>query len=74
MAKNKTERLSLSIDSTLKRQFDALCAIKGLSMSEINEELIKNWVEDNAPPGFFEMFEGSRSQSPSSKSQDSEKK
>ncbi|HEY9297615.1 MAG TPA: hypothetical protein VIQ31_14855, partial [Phormidium sp.] len=58
MPKKKTERLSLSIDSKLKRQFDAICAIKGLSMSEINESLISEWIQTNAPPGFFEMFDG----------------
>jgi antitoxin component of RelBE/YafQ-DinJ toxin-antitoxin module len=50
----RTERLNLTIDQTLKRQFDALCALRGLSMSEINQELIAQWVKENAPAGMLE--------------------
>ena len=50
----RTERLNLTIDQTLKRQFDAICALKGLSMSEINQKLIAHWVKENAPPGMIE--------------------
>jgi antitoxin component of RelBE/YafQ-DinJ toxin-antitoxin module len=50
----RTERLNLTIDQTLKRQFDAVCALKGLSMSEINQKLIAQWVKENAPPGMLE--------------------
>ncbi len=50
----RTERLNLTIDQTLKRQFDAVCALKGLSMSEINQQLIAQWVKENAPPGMLE--------------------
>lgn len=49
----RTERLNLTIDQTLKRQFDAICALRGLSMSEINQELIAKWVKENAPPGMI---------------------
>lgn len=52
----RTERLNLTIDQTLKRQFDAICALKGLSMSEINQKLIARWVEENAPPGMIEQL------------------
>ena len=52
MPKNK-ERLNLILDQTLKRQFDAICALKGLSMSDIAHQVIKEWVEKNAPPGFL---------------------
>ena len=52
--KSRTERLNISIDQTLKRQFDAVCALKGLSMSDIANNLIKGWVGENAPPGLLE--------------------
>jgi antitoxin component of RelBE/YafQ-DinJ toxin-antitoxin module len=54
MPSKKVERLNLSIDQTLKRQFDAICALKGLSMSDIAQEVIKKWVLENAPPGLLE--------------------
>ena len=54
MPRKKTERLNLSIDQTLKRQFDAVCALKGLSMSDIAQQLIREWVFKNAPPGLLE--------------------
>ncbi len=53
MSKKKTERLNLSLDQTLKRQFDAVCALKGLSMSDIAQQVIREWVEKNAPPSLL---------------------
>ncbi|HBL59577.1 MAG TPA: hypothetical protein DDZ80_14130 [Cyanobacteria bacterium UBA8803] len=57
MPRKKTERLNLSIDQTLKRQFDAVCALKGLSMSDIAQQVIREWVLKNAPPGLLEESE-----------------
>jgi antitoxin component of RelBE/YafQ-DinJ toxin-antitoxin module len=57
MPRKKTERLNLSIDQTLKRQFDAVCALKGLSMSDIAQQVIREWVFKNAPPGLLEESE-----------------
>lgn len=57
MPRKKTERLNLSIDQTLKRQFDATCALKGLSMSDIAQQVIREWVFKNAPPGLLEESE-----------------
>jgi antitoxin component of RelBE/YafQ-DinJ toxin-antitoxin module len=50
----QTERLNLAIDQTLKRQFYAICALRGLSMNEVNQELIAQCVKENAPPGLIE--------------------
>jgi antitoxin component of RelBE/YafQ-DinJ toxin-antitoxin module len=57
MPRKKTERLNLSIDQTLKRQFDAVCALNGLSMSDIAQQIIREWVQKNAPPGLLEESE-----------------
>jgi hypothetical protein len=43
------------MEQKLKRQFDALCALKGLNMSEIVENLVSIWVLQNSPPGFIEL-------------------
>ncbi len=55
MAKSpKSDRLTISIDATLKRQFDTICTWKGVSMSDVAQSLIAEWVKTNAPPGIFE--------------------
>jgi antitoxin component of RelBE/YafQ-DinJ toxin-antitoxin module len=55
MAKSsKSDRLTVSIDATLKRQFDTVCTWKGLNMSDVAQSLIAEWVKTNAPPGILE--------------------
>lgn len=52
MAK-KTDRLTISIDADLKRQFDTICTWKGMNMSDVTQTLINDWVKVNAPPGLL---------------------
>jgi hypothetical protein len=51
--KGNTDRLTISIDPDLKRQFDALCRWKGTNMSEVAQSMISDWVKANAPPGLL---------------------
>ncbi|WP_313890600.1 plasmid partition protein ParG [Aetokthonos hydrillicola] len=51
--KAKSDRLTVSIDSDLKRQFDTICTWKGLNMSDVTQLLISDWVKSNAPPGLL---------------------
>jgi hypothetical protein len=51
--KGNTDRLTISIDPDLKRQFDALCRWKGTNMSEVAQSMIADWVKANAPPGLL---------------------
>ncbi|MBD2255193.1 ribbon-helix-helix domain-containing protein [Nostoc parmelioides] len=53
--KGNTDRLTISIDPDLKRQFDALCRWKGTNMSEVGQAMILDWVKQNAPPGFLDI-------------------
>jgi hypothetical protein len=48
--KKRNERLNLTVDETLKRQFEAICALKGLSMSDGIQEAIAGWLKQNASP------------------------
>jgi antitoxin component of RelBE/YafQ-DinJ toxin-antitoxin module len=50
MVKKTNDRMGLSINSTIKRQFTAVCALKGLNMSEVVEALMAKWLEENATP------------------------
>jgi antitoxin component of RelBE/YafQ-DinJ toxin-antitoxin module len=61
----QTERLNLAIDQTLKRQFYAICALRGLSMNEVNQDLIAQWVKENAPPGLIEDLSQQQGREPS---------
>lgn len=49
----RTERLNLTIDQTLKLQFDAICTLKGLSMSDVVQGLVESWLKENASPEFL---------------------
>ena len=53
--KTRTERLTISIDKELKRRFDIVCRWKDFNMSQVAEELFDNWVQENAPPGLFDL-------------------
>jgi ParG len=44
----RDERLNITISETLKRQFDVVCAIKGISMSDAAQQAIMNWVKENS--------------------------
>jgi antitoxin component of RelBE/YafQ-DinJ toxin-antitoxin module len=48
--KRQTDRMNLSIDLILKRQFTAVCTLKGLNMSDVVQELIADWLKENASP------------------------
>ncbi|NEP63856.1 MAG: hypothetical protein F6K31_44355 [Symploca sp. SIO2G7] len=67
MPRKKTDRLNITIDQTLKRQFDAICALKGLKMSETTQMIIRQWVEENAPPGLLGETEKQKPPSPEKK-------
>lgn len=60
--KTRTERLTISIDKELKRRFDIVCRWKDLNMSQVAEELFDDWVQENAPPGLFDLEKESESQ------------
>lgn len=51
----RTERLTLSMDKDLKRRFDVVCSWKEVSMSQIAGQLIEQWLEENTPPGLFDL-------------------
>jgi hypothetical protein len=46
--KKRDERLNLTVEETLKRQFEVVCAWKGVSMSEGAQQAIADWVQKNA--------------------------
>ncbi len=48
--KRQTDRMNLSIDLILKRQFTAVCTLKGLNMSDVVQDLIAVWLKENASP------------------------
>jgi hypothetical protein len=48
MPKKTNERLGLSINATVRRRFTAICSLKGLSMSEVIEELMIEWTKQNS--------------------------
>jgi antitoxin component of RelBE/YafQ-DinJ toxin-antitoxin module len=52
--KDSKDRLTISIDANLKRQFDTVTTWKGLNMSDVTQSLIADWVKANAPPGILE--------------------
>jgi hypothetical protein len=64
MPKKTNERLGLSINSTVRRRFTAICSLKGLSMSEVIEELMIEWTKQNADV-LTELIEPEETPSPS---------
>jgi dsDNA-binding SOS-regulon protein len=46
--KKRTERINSTIDVVLKRQFEAVCALKGLSMSDGIQDALSLWLKENA--------------------------
>ncbi len=42
------------MDENLKRRFNIVCTWKGVRISDIAQELIEQWVENNAPSGLFD--------------------
>ncbi len=48
--KRRVDRMNLSIDLILKRQFTAVCTLKGLNMSDVVQDLIAVWLKENASP------------------------
>jgi hypothetical protein len=42
--------MNLSIDLILKRQFTAVCTLKGLNMSDVVQDLIAVWLKENSSP------------------------
>jgi hypothetical protein len=48
--KKRDERLNLTVEETLKRQFEVVCAWKGVSMSEGAQQALAEWVQKNASP------------------------
>ncbi len=48
--KRRVDRMNLSIDLILKRQFTAVCTLKGLNMSDVVQNLIAVWLKENASP------------------------
>lgn len=57
MVKKTNDRLGLSINSKTKRQFTAICALRGINMSDVVEELLDQWIEENATPKFLAALE-----------------
>ncbi|MEW6495767.1 MAG: hypothetical protein AB1589_25090 [Cyanobacteriota bacterium] len=48
--KKRTDRLNSTIDIILKRQFEAVCALKGLSMSDGIQDALSLWLRENSSP------------------------
>jgi hypothetical protein len=48
--KRRADRMNLSIDLILKRQFTAVCTLKGLNMSDVVQDLIAVWLKENSSP------------------------
>ena len=46
--KKRMDRVNLSMDLVLKLQFTAVCTLKGLNMSDVVQELVAKWLEENA--------------------------
>jgi len=46
--KKRTERINSTIDVVLKRQFEAVCALKGVSMSDGIQDALSLWLKENA--------------------------
>ncbi len=46
--KKRTERINSTIDVILKRQFEAVCALKGVSMSDGIQDALSLWLKENA--------------------------
>jgi antitoxin component of RelBE/YafQ-DinJ toxin-antitoxin module len=42
--------MNISITDDLKKQFHAACAIRGLKMSQVVTELIRQWLEAHEVP------------------------
>jgi antitoxin component of RelBE/YafQ-DinJ toxin-antitoxin module len=75
MPRKTNDRLSLSINSKTKRQFTAICALRGINMSDIVEELVDRWIEENATPKFLAALdEAEETPSPSKGKGGQEKK
>jgi len=55
--KKRDERLNITINESLKRQFDVICALKGLSMSDGAQQAITDWVKKNATEQLLEAIE-----------------
>ncbi|HAA31086.1 MAG TPA: hypothetical protein DCE56_29500 [Cyanobacteria bacterium UBA8553] len=54
--------MNLAIDLVLKLQFTSVCTLKGLNMSSVAEELIKDWLKENASPDFLAAIENEASE------------
>lgn len=60
--------MNLSIDLILKRQFTAVCTLKGLNMSDVVQELITDWLKSNATPELLAAIQNeTENESPSPK-------
>ncbi|MCP2731965.1 plasmid partition protein ParG [Limnofasciculus baicalensis] len=53
----RDERLNITINESLKRQFDVICAIKGLSMSDGAQQAIVKWVKENSTDELLKAIE-----------------
>lgn len=53
----RDERLNITISETLKRQFDVVCAIKGMSMSDAAQQAIGNWIKQNLTDELLKAIE-----------------
>lgn len=65
MVKKTNDRMGLSINSAIKRQFTAVCALKGLNMSEVVESLIAEWLQKNATPNLLAALSEAEEETPS---------
>lgn len=52
--RENVDRLTISIDANIKRQFDVVCRWKNTNMSEVSQALITNWLLANAPEEFLQ--------------------
>jgi hypothetical protein len=52
------------MDLILKLQFTAVCTLKGLNMSDVVQELVADWLKDNASPELLEAIQNESDREP----------
>jgi hypothetical protein len=62
--KKRDERLNLTVEETLKRQFEVVCAWKGVSMSEGAQQALAEWVQKNASPELLNALQNKPNDEP----------
>jgi hypothetical protein len=62
--KKRDERLNLTVEETLKRQFEVVCAWKGVSMSEGAQQALADWVQKNASPELLNALQNKSNDEP----------